>query len=149
MPHRPKPTGRWPEHLAVGALRVGRSSAHDDQAVRFYQELVGLPVLERFAAGYGGDGTAFGLPDAAAQLEVVRAAEPDAGVDRTDSLGRTCRMRRPGAVGRTDGGGRCGACGAAPLLGRERWRDLPGPGRARGRVRVVGLRAGPDLTAPY
>jgi len=40
----------WPDHLLVGALRVGRSSAHYEQAVRFYRDLVGLPILESFAA---------------------------------------------------------------------------------------------------
>jgi hypothetical protein len=86
MSNRPEATGRWPNHLPVGALRVGRSSAHYHQTVRFYQELVGLPVLERFAASYGEDGTIFGLPDTAVQLEIVRSAEPVVRVDRIDSL---------------------------------------------------------------
>ena len=38
--------GRWPKHLPVGALRVGRSSARYEQAVRFYRDLVGAAVLE-------------------------------------------------------------------------------------------------------
>jgi hypothetical protein len=50
MANRPEAAGRWPQHLPVGAIRVGRSSAHDDQAVRFYRDLVGLPLLESFAA---------------------------------------------------------------------------------------------------
>jgi hypothetical protein len=49
MSDRPEEAGGWPEHLPVGALRVGRSSAHYEQAVRFYRDLVGLPVLENFA----------------------------------------------------------------------------------------------------
>jgi catechol 2,3-dioxygenase-like lactoylglutathione lyase family enzyme len=78
--------GGWPEHLPVGALRVGRSSAHYDQAVWFYRELVGLPVLESFAGSYGEDGTIFGLPDTSVQLEIVRATEPVVRVDRVDML---------------------------------------------------------------
>src|SRR5215471_17522428 len=36
---------RWPEHLRVGALRVVRWSAHYDQTVIFYRDIIGLPVL--------------------------------------------------------------------------------------------------------
>ena len=86
MSNRPQGAARWPEHLPVGAVRVGRSSAHYDQAVRFYRDLVGLPVLERFAASYGEDGTIFGLPDSSMQLEIVRSPEPAVGADRVDML---------------------------------------------------------------
>ncbi len=86
MPNRPQGTARWPEHLPVGALRVGRSSDHYDQAVPFYRDLVGLPVLESFAGSYGEDGTIFGLPDTSTQLEIVRSTAPAVGVARIDSL---------------------------------------------------------------
>ena len=86
MPNRPQTAARWPEHLPVGAVRVGRSSAHYDQAVRFYRDLVGLPVLESFAGSYGEDGTIFGLPDSSVQLEIVRSTAPAVGVDRVDML---------------------------------------------------------------
>src|SRR5437773_7419871 len=86
MPSRAEPAERWPEHLPVGALRVGRSSAHYDQAVRFYRDLVGLPVLETFEESYGEDGAIFGLPDTSVQLEIVRSAEPVVRVDRVDTL---------------------------------------------------------------
>jgi catechol 2,3-dioxygenase-like lactoylglutathione lyase family enzyme len=82
----PEAVGRWPEHLPVGAVRVGRTSAHYDQTVRFYRDVVGLPVLERFEASYGEDGTIFGLPDTASQLEIVRSTAPAVPVDRIDSL---------------------------------------------------------------
>ena len=39
MSNRPEGAARWPEHLPVGALRFGRSSAHYDQTVRFYRDL--------------------------------------------------------------------------------------------------------------
>ena len=77
---------RWPEHLPVGAVRVGRSSAHYDQTVRFYRDLVGLPVLERFAGSYGEDGTIFGLPDSSVQLEIVRSTQSAVRADRVDML---------------------------------------------------------------
>jgi Glyoxalase/Bleomycin resistance protein/Dioxygenase superfamily len=86
MSNRPEGAARWPEHLPVGALRVARSSAHYDQTVRFYRDLVGLPVLESFAGSYGEDGTIFGLPDSSVQLEIVRSAAPAVRVDRIDML---------------------------------------------------------------
>jgi Glyoxalase/Bleomycin resistance protein/Dioxygenase superfamily len=86
MSNRPEGASRWPEHLPVGALRVGRSSAHYEQTVPFYRDLVGLPVLERFAGSYGEDGTIFGLPDSSVQLEIVRSTAPTARADRIDML---------------------------------------------------------------
>ena len=86
MSNRSEGAGRWPEHLPVGALRFGRSSAHYDQSVRFYRDLVGLPVLESFTASYGEDGTIFGLPDTSVQLEIVRSTEPVVRVHRIDTL---------------------------------------------------------------
>jgi catechol 2,3-dioxygenase-like lactoylglutathione lyase family enzyme len=82
----PDAVSRWPEHLPVGAVRVARTSAHYDQTVQFYRDLVGLPVLESFKGSYGEDGTIFGLPDTASHLEIVRSAEPTVPVDRIDSL---------------------------------------------------------------
>jgi catechol 2,3-dioxygenase-like lactoylglutathione lyase family enzyme len=86
MSTQPEAASRWPEHLPVGALRVARTSAHYDQTVRFYRDTVGLPVLERFEASYGEDGTIFGLPDTSTQLEIVRSTEPASAVDRIDML---------------------------------------------------------------
>ena len=82
----PDAASRWPEHLPVGAVRVGRTSAHYDQTVPFYRDLVGLPVLESFKASFGEDGTIFGLPDTAWHLEIVRSPAPAVPVDRIDSL---------------------------------------------------------------
>jgi hypothetical protein len=86
MSNRPEAAARWPEHLPVGALRVGRSSAHYDQAVEFYRDLVGLPVLDSFAGSYGEDGTIFGLPDTSVQLEIVRSTGPAVRAGRIDML---------------------------------------------------------------
>ena len=86
MSNRPEGASRWPEHLPVGALRVGRSSAHYDQTVRFYRDLVGLLVLESFERSYGEDGTIFGLPDTSVQLEIVRSTESVVWADRIDTL---------------------------------------------------------------
>jgi hypothetical protein len=40
----------------VGALRLVRWSARYDQAVIFYRDIIGLPVLETFRDSYGLDG---------------------------------------------------------------------------------------------
>jgi catechol 2,3-dioxygenase-like lactoylglutathione lyase family enzyme len=42
-----------------------------DECVRFYHELVGLPVLGRFQDHAGYDGVILGLPDSRAQLELT------------------------------------------------------------------------------
>ena len=78
--------GRWPERLPVGSFRVVRPSANYDQTIRFYRDLVGLPVLETFQESYGEDGTIFGLPDSATHLEIVRDREPAGPVNRFDHL---------------------------------------------------------------
>ena len=44
----PEEVARWPEHLPVGAVRISRVSAHYEQTVQFYRDLVGLPMLESF-----------------------------------------------------------------------------------------------------
>ena len=95
----PDAVSRWPEHLPVGAVRVGRTSAQYDQTVQFYRDLVGLPLLESFTASFGEDGTIFGLPDTAWHLEIVRSPEPAVPVDRIDSLVCSiCPTRRPWSV---------------------------------------------------
>ena len=79
-------TQGWPGHLRVGALRVVRSSAHYDETIAFYRDLVGLPVIAEFRDSYGEDGTIFGLPDAATHLEIVRAHEAAPRADDFDQL---------------------------------------------------------------
>jgi catechol 2,3-dioxygenase-like lactoylglutathione lyase family enzyme len=86
MSTQPEAGSRWPEHLPVGAVRVGRASAYYDQTVQFYRDIVGLPVLESFEGSYGEDGTIFGLADTSTQLEIVRSTEPAIAVDRIDTL---------------------------------------------------------------
>src|SRR5438093_2901124 len=118
MSNRPEAAARWPEHLPVGALRVGRSSAHYDQAVEFYRDLVGLPVLESFAASYGEDGTIFGLPDASVQLEIVRSTAPAVRVDRVDLL----VLYLPDAAAQERLIARMAAAGVAPTPQHPYWQ---------------------------
>ena len=65
------PPPHWPEHLPVGALRVTRWSSRYDETVRFYHDIIGLPLLETFRASYGLDGTILGLPGSRVHLEIV------------------------------------------------------------------------------
>ncbi len=88
----PDAVSHWPEHLPVGAVRVGRTSADYDQTVQFYRDLVGLPVLESFKESFGDDGTIFGLPDTASHLEIVRSPEPAVPVDRIDFWQEPCML---------------------------------------------------------
>ena len=109
---------RWPEHLPVGAVRVGRTSAHYDQTVQFYRDMVGLPVLESFEGSYGEDGTIFGLPDTSTQLEIVRSTEPTIAVDRIDLL----VFYLPGAAAQKRLGARMAAAGLEPAPQHPYWQ---------------------------
>ena len=77
---------RWPPHLRPGALRWVRSSTSYDDTVAFYRDLVGLPVVGSFQGSFGEDGTIFGLPDAAAHMEIVRSHGAAAPADPFDQI---------------------------------------------------------------
>jgi len=86
MPNDTITTGKWPEHLRVGSLRVVRSSAHYHATIEFYRDLVGLPVIDEFRGSYGEDGTIFGLPGSSTHLEVVRSTQANSSIDEFDQL---------------------------------------------------------------
>jgi catechol 2,3-dioxygenase-like lactoylglutathione lyase family enzyme len=76
----------WPTNLAsIGAIRFARLSSNFDETVRFYRELVGLPLYETFQASYDSNGAIFGLPSWNLTLEIVQAPEPVA-VDDHEQL---------------------------------------------------------------
>ena len=77
--------GAWPAHLRPGAVRWARSSGHYDDTIRFYRDVVGLPVVGEFTGSFGDDGTIFGLPDTGTQLEIIRG-EPGEGSGAFDQL---------------------------------------------------------------
>ena len=145
----PDAVSRWPEHLPAGAVRVGRTSAHYDQTVQFYRDLVGLPVLESFNESFGEDGTIFGLPDTASHLEIVRSPEPAVPVDRIDSL----VFYLPDTAARERLVARMAAAGLEPASQHPYWQANGGvtyrdpDGREVVFVSWV-LWGGPDLTAP-
>ena len=98
---------------AVVAMRVARPTADLDRIRSFYEHVVGLPVLWSFADHDGFDGVIFGIPDAGAQLELVRSphgdvpaptnedalvlyhAPDDSGVDLVDRLRRSRTVESP------------------------------------------------------
>ncbi len=67
-------TTHWPVQLAsIGAIRFARRSPNFAETVRFYRELVGLPLYETFESSYGSNGAIFGLPSWNLTLEIVEA----------------------------------------------------------------------------
>ncbi len=67
----------WPSRLAsIGAIRFARRSSNFEETVRFYRELVGLPLYETFESSYGSNGAIFGLPSWNLTLEIVESVEP-------------------------------------------------------------------------
>ncbi|BAX94259.1 VOC family protein [Mycobacterium shigaense] len=86
MTGKPRRTTHWPAELAsIGAIRFARRSANFVETVRFYRELVGLPLYETFAGSYGSNGAIFGLPSSPLTMEVVEAVDAVA-VDHHEQL---------------------------------------------------------------
>jgi catechol 2,3-dioxygenase-like lactoylglutathione lyase family enzyme len=79
-------TTHWPAHLAsIGGIRFARRSSNFEDTVRFYRELVGLPLFETFEASYESNGAIFGLPSWNLTMEIVESPEPVA-VDHHEQL---------------------------------------------------------------
>jgi catechol 2,3-dioxygenase-like lactoylglutathione lyase family enzyme len=70
---------------SIGAIRFARRSSNFEQTVRFYRELVGLPLYETFEASFGSKGAIFGLPSWNLTLEIVESVDPVA-VDHQEQL---------------------------------------------------------------
>ncbi|OBI78557.1 VOC family protein [Mycobacterium asiaticum] len=84
--NKPRRTTQWPERLAsIGAIRFARRSANYAETVRFYRELVGLPLYETFGESYGSNGAIFGLPSSQLTMEIVESVDPVA-LDHHDQL---------------------------------------------------------------
>lgn len=113
----------WPDELAsIGAIRFVRRSSNFAQAVRFYRDLVRLPLYETFEDSYGSNGAIFGLPDSALTFEIVEADGavpmdhyeqlclyfPDEQAKQTATARPTGGWRATGGVSPVlDGDGRC------------------------------------------
>jgi YycE-like protein len=70
----------------IGAIRFARRSSNFEETVRFYRELVGLPLFETFEASYGSNGAIFGLPSWNLTMEIVEAVDGDVAVDHHEQL---------------------------------------------------------------
>jgi hypothetical protein len=107
----------WPEELApIGAIRFARRSAHFESAVRFYRDLVGLPLCATFAESYGSSGAIFGLPGSALTFEIVEAGEPVA-VDNHEQL---C-LYFPDTAAQQQAAARLLAAGVEPVDSHPYW----------------------------
>ncbi|POX96768.1 glyoxalase [Mycobacterium kansasii] len=79
-------TTHWPKELAcIGSIRFARRSSNFEEAVRFYRDLVGLPLYETFGESYGSNGAIFGLPSWNLTLEIVEAVD-EVAVDHHEQL---------------------------------------------------------------
>jgi len=75
--HKHRRTTHWPAQLAsIGAIRFARCSSNFAETVRFYRDLVGLPLYETFEGSYGSNGAIFGLPSWNLTMEIVESADP-------------------------------------------------------------------------
>jgi len=84
--HKHHRTTHWPPRLApIGAIRFARRSSHFGETVRFYRDLVGLPLYETFEDSYGSNGAIFGLPSWNLTMEIVEAVDAVA-VDHHEQL---------------------------------------------------------------
>jgi catechol 2,3-dioxygenase-like lactoylglutathione lyase family enzyme len=83
----PRRTTHWPMHLApIGAIRFARRSSNFEETVRFYRELVGLPLFETFESSSGSNGAIFGLPSWNLTMEIVEALDGDVAADEHEQL---------------------------------------------------------------
>ncbi|OOK63311.1 glyoxalase-like domain protein [Mycobacterium kansasii] len=81
-----QPDAHWPKELAcIGSIRFARRSSNFEEAVRFYRDLVGLPLYETFGESYGSNGAIFGLPSWNLTLEIVEAVD-EVAVDHHEQL---------------------------------------------------------------
>jgi catechol 2,3-dioxygenase-like lactoylglutathione lyase family enzyme len=107
----------WPQDLAsIGAVRFARRSAQFEPTVRFYRDLVGLPLVATFGDSYGSTGAIFGLPDSSVTFEIVKAEDPVA-VDPHEQL---C-LYFPDASSQQRATARLLAAGAKPVESHPYW----------------------------
>ncbi|MEW2255477.1 VOC family protein [Streptomyces sp. NPDC047869] len=69
-------THSWPGHLDVGAVRFARPTAHYDDVVVFYRDVLGLPVLAQWRGHAGYDGIVVGLPGTPVHMELLQHGDP-------------------------------------------------------------------------
>ena len=108
---------RWPEELStIGALRFARRSAHFDETVSFYRDLVGLPLCATFGESYGSNGAISRLPGSSLTFEIVEAIEPVA-VDNHEQM---C-LYFPDTAAQQRATARLAAAGVNPVESHPYW----------------------------
>lgn len=111
----------WPDLLPVGAVRFARRTSDLAVAVRFYGDLLGLPLLVEFDAHDGPDsfaGAVFGMPGPSVTFEIVESAELVA-VDPHEQL----VLYLPGLRERDELVGRLQEAGLVPCAQYQYWDD--------------------------
>ena len=104
------------ELASIGAIRFARRSSNFEETVRFYRELVGLPLYETFEASHGSNGAIFGLPSWNLTLEIVESAKPVA----ADHLEQLC-LYFPDEEAQQAAIARLQAAGLAPVEQHPYW----------------------------
>jgi hypothetical protein len=100
----------------IGAIRFVRRSCHFESTVRFYRDLIGLPLCATFAESYGSTGAIFGMPGSALTFEVVEATDPVA-VDDHEQL---C-LYFPDGASQQEATARLSAVGVQPFESHPYW----------------------------
>jgi catechol 2,3-dioxygenase-like lactoylglutathione lyase family enzyme len=110
----------WPPELAaIGAIRFARRSAHFEPTVRFYRDVIGLPLSATFGDSYGSTGAIFGLPGSALTFEIVKADEP-AGIEAVDAHEQLC-LYFPDAAAQHQATERLSEAGIEPVESHPYW----------------------------
>ena len=134
-------TTHWPPRLAsIGAIRFARRSSNFEETVRFYRELVGLPLYETFEDSYGSNGAIFGLPSWNLTMEIVESVDAVA-VDHHEQL---CLyfpdpQAQQAAIARLQPAG-IEPVDQHPVLGGDGCGHLSRPRWPRNRVRALRIR---------
>jgi hypothetical protein len=107
----------WPEELAsIGALRFARRSPHFEETVRFYRDMVGLPLCATFGESFGSNGAIFGLPRSNLTFELVEAT----GAVAVDSHEQLC-LYFPDRAAQQQATAKLVVAGAEPVESHPYW----------------------------
>lgn len=110
-------TQPWPDELAlIGAIRFARRSANFEATVRFYRDLVGLPLCATFGDSYGSTGAIFGLPGSSLTFEIVKSEAAVA----TDSHEQLC-LYFPNVAAQLQATARLSAAGIQAVESHPYW----------------------------
>ena len=109
-----------PQGLPAGAFRVALRTNHLPDALAFYQDLVGLPLLHAFTAGESSkhDGLIFGVPNTPVTLELISADEPDAAGEQDEIV-----LYLPDSDARDAAAKRLTSAGLTPVTPAQYWID--------------------------